>query len=293
MMIDSIKLFSVANEHRVTHLKSKVDFTSKVNLETSEIIGSTEIGYYRGLKITLRKKYALTIQGSLHKAFNNGINYNDFTYLDYANAVKTLCNELQIEAEEFTIQRIELGVNIQSPTLTFSTIESNLLLHKLTPFSTFIKDNKIFGYYCKHQRFCIKIYDKSAQENLENEVLRLEYKVTKMQHLKSIGIKKLTDILDKSKIEKVHQLILKDFSYILMDNCEMIEKCTLPPKESNFYLKARDVKYWKRLKTNFSQSTCTTKQRKFKKIINTYAKQDLTSVLTNMLSNKWQILATN
>jgi hypothetical protein len=293
MMIDSIKLFTVINEQKYNYLKSFIDFTSKVNLETSEIIGSTEIGYYRVLKITLRKKYALTIQGSLHKAFNNGVNYNDFTYLDYANAVKTLCNELQIEAEEFTIQRIELGVNIQSPILSFSTIESNLLLHKLTPFSTFIKDNKIFGYYCKHQRFCIKIYDKSAQENLENEVLRLEYKVTKMQHLKAISIKKLTDVLDKSKIEKVRQLILKDFSYILMDNCEVIEKCTLPPKESNFYLKARDVKYWKRLKTNFSQSTCTTHQRKFKRLIKNYAKQDLTIVLNEMLTQKWQILANN
>lgn len=291
--MDGSKIFTVVGEQKTTHLRTLIDFTTKVNLDTSEIIGSTEIGYYRGLKFSLRKKYALTIQGSIHKAFNNGINHNDFTYLDYSNAIQMLSDELQIDAEDFTIQRIEFGVNIQKPILSFSKIENNLLLHKLTPFAPYTKDNKIFGYYCNHQRFAIKIYDKSGQENLDYEVLRLEYKITKMQHLKAIGIKKLIDVLDKEKIEKVHQLILKDFSHILMDNCEVLERCRLPLKESNFYLKARDVKFWKRLKTNFSQSTCTTNQRKFKRLINNYAKQDLTRVLNDMLTQKWQILANN
>lgn len=292
-MVDGFKGFAVVAEQTITHLKTFIDFTSKVNLDTSEIIGSTEIGYHRGLKFTLRKKYSLTIQGSLHKAFNNLNNYNDFTYTDYVNAIKILTQEIGIEASELKIQNIEFGVNIPNPVLTFPRIESNLLLHKLTPFLPYSKDNKIFGYYCKHQRFSLKIYDKSKQENLVFPVLRLEYKVIKIEHLKAFGIKMLTDVLDNNKIEKVHQLILKDFSHIVMDNCEVLEKCTLPPKENNFYLKARDVKFWKRLKTNFSQSTCTSNQRKFKKLINNYAKQDLTTVLTSILTEKWQFLANN
>lgn len=116
---------------------------------------------YRGLKISIRGGRNVTIQGSLHKAFNNGINHNDFYYEDFLNAIQIITNELVVDVEDLIIQRIEFGVNIYNSKLPFSTIENNLLLHRLNPFMTYLKGNIVMGFYCKRQRYELKIYDKS------------------------------------------------------------------------------------------------------------------------------------
>lgn len=289
-MIDGIKLFFIATEDEIRNLKSFIDFTSKVVIDTGDIIGTTEVGYYRNLKFTLRKGFALTIQGSLHKAFNNGINHNRFYYSDCLEAIQSLCAELGIAAERLKVQRVEFGVNVYEPDISFDTIENNLLLHKLTPFKPYVRRNRNIGFVCEHQRYALKIYDKSLQENLEEATLRLEYKVQNIQHLKSIGIKTLLDLTDRDKLQRICAKICKDFSYILMDNCEGVEKCDLTIKEYPFYYKARNVRYWKRLVEKYSLSTYTSHRRRFKKLVYKYTHQDLAVSISEMFFENWQKL---
>lgn len=286
-MIDGIKMYKEVTKEEVSFLKSIIDFASKVVIETAEIIGSSEIGYYRGLKLTLRKGYALTIQGSLHKAFNNGINYNQFTFSNCIRAIELLTEEIGIDADLLKVQNVEFGVNVFEPIVSFDTIDNNLLLHKLTPFKPYVRYNQNIGFECKHQQYSLKIYDKSMQENLDDNVLRLEYKVTNMILLKSIGIKWLSDLRSKNKLEKVGNKIGSEFLHILMDNCYLMEKQDLTMKDHLFYYKARNVRYWKRLSKEYSKSTYTSHRRRFKRIVNKYSNQDLAENISNLFIENW------
>ncbi len=286
-MIDGIKLYKELTKDEIVFLKLFIDFTSKVVIETAEIIGSKEIGYYRELKFTLRKGYALTIQGSLHKAFNNGINYNQFTFSDCIKAIGQLTQEIKIDAKLLKVQNVEFGVNVFEPIISFDTIDNNLLLHKLTIFKPYVRYNKNIGFECKHQQYSLKIYDKSMQENLDERVLRLEYRVTNMILLKSIGIRWLSDLKSKSKLEKIGKKVSAEFLHILMDDCYLMEKQDLTMKDHLFYYKARNVRYWKRLSKEYSKSTYTSHRRRFKRIVNKYSNQDLAENISNLFVENW------
>lgn len=292
-MIDGIKLFFVATEKAIEELKRKIEFIGNFSVATGEIRNRFK-AKNNSIEITIIGNRNVIIQGSLHKYFFNGDNSRDFTFSQLKDAINRLCNELNIEAQQIKIQRLEIGVNVRGSPIGFDEVEDNLISYKLQPFEPYKIDGKNFGYHCKLQRFEIKIYDKGVQSGLDENVLRFEYKIFKMIHIEKFGIRFLSDLIDKNKLTSLFEAFIRDFSNVRMDNKsemdELIKQNKIPFHDAVFYLKARNPKHWISLKRTQKSSTITSHRRRFERILNQYTSKNLTLCITNILKQKIQHL---
>jgi|GEM_PF-3963031 len=292
-MIDGIKLFFSANEAEINNLKSIFNFSGSYSTQTGEVFNQRLTAYYRHFTISITANHNVTIQGSLHKSFNRGINYDFFTHSQLKNAVDTISAELNIDASRIKIQRIEAGVNVRFSPITYESIEHNAIMYKFKPFGEYKIQRLSFGIYAEQQRYTLKIYNKSKQEHLPFDLIRFELKIVKSEHLKPTGIKTLDDLKNKSKMDALGLLMNNHFKDILMDNYREMAQCKLTSKELKLYLQGNNPQYWKRLKCDSSKSTVTSRLRSFKLLIKNHANVVLTDVIVNTISYEWQHLLSN
>ncbi len=289
-MIDGIKLLCLITEKEYEFLKSKFEFIFEVNSSTAEPIDNKETTLLYGLKLLLIAKKYLVVSGSIHKAFWGGINHNDFSYSNICSATQLLEKELSIPSTRFKIQRFEFGVNIREPPLTYERIYQNVIVYKGDSFNRMNDNNKKrIGIECKKQRYTLKIYSKTLQENLIDNILRVELKVVKLEHVKKLNIRLLSDFLDLNKMKNLGFLLSKSLKELLMDNDKMNSEF-LAPVEQDFYTKSKNPKYWEQLKFEKKYTRYSREKKKFISIIHKQTNENLTIELQNMVTQKWEKL---
>ena len=204
-MIDFLKYEII--DTSITYIEGNpiLDFHSKVNLSTGEL-GSYSNAYYKGLEF---KKYQptranpigrLTVEGSLHKFWNNGAhNFNDFGVDEVGQAIKELSDTFQIQMNNCRLINLELGVNINPPMKTKSVLQRCIMHKRDLLKSVYTKDE---GNYIQSQkqRHVIKLYDKKTHYvnqgfKIKDEIMRVEIKFSKMYQLNQLGIITLHDLL--------------------------------------------------------------------------------------------------
>lgn len=183
----------------VDHFKQNMDLTEYESKKENK----SKYLFYKKDNIII-KYYVdsglILLSGSIHKYFNKGFhNHNQFTHQNYLDALKRLKNEFAVNPENLYIQTLEYGFNIQPP-IKIKSILDNLLMHRQTEIETIVNKNR--GYYkqLKHDKYIFKIYDKSKQYKLNDNLLRLEIKQTnwsenRLKH-------GLTTLADFNKIDK-------------------------------------------------------------------------------------------
>jgi hypothetical protein len=162
--------------------------------------------FYKGLdfkiyNITKLTPYnRITIEGSLHKYWNNGAhNFNDFNISAIIDVQKDLKDKFNIDFVNCILRQLEIGINILPPEIT-KQILRYCLLHKTSELkSTYTKDE---GNYkqTKNQRHFIKLYDKRTHYvnkgfEIDAEIFRIEKKWSKMVELNNKGIYTLNDLI--------------------------------------------------------------------------------------------------
>jgi hypothetical protein len=226
-LIDFIKYQLINTSRHSIESNSLLDFHSKVNLSTGEL-GIYSNAYYKGLEFKLynptqaNSNGRITVEGSLHKFWNNGAhNFNDFG-LDQINLVlNELSDSFNIQPENCRLINLELGVNINPP-LTTKNILQRCIMHKKDVLkSIYTKDE---GNYIqsKKQRHVIKLYDKKTHYlyqgfNIKEEIMRVEIKFSKMYQLNQLGIFTLSDLLNYGLSRFKTQLIKEWDNVIFYD----------------------------------------------------------------------------
>lgn len=229
-MIDFVKIH-FDNIDFIKLEKSKVlDFKSEISNSTGEIKESILTANYHFCKITINKSNPqnphVTFSGSLHKMWNdlngiiapnwqgqnqyNGYNGNQFSLKDIFEIRYHLQDLFQCKSSQMVFQNIEFGVNTElvfKPQLYLK----GLLYHKSIPFEFNHCDNNAQS---KHQSFIFKIYNKSYQYKIENNVLRVELKFIKMIGLKGLLIRTFQDITIQS-LENVTAMLLNRFDEVM------------------------------------------------------------------------------
>lgn len=154
-----------------------------------------QAGVRNSLTYTYYKSRAiLKIEGSLHK-FVKENNYELFTYSEAVTALQEIARFLEIPLFAFSINSIEIGVNISVNELPMRYIEtiSEYKGNKFIPMTPRTGTNKIYGRRCKLSEYEIKFYDKIAdyirekkikvadRERLPKNLLRYEIKLSRKQ----------------------------------------------------------------------------------------------------------------
>lgn len=240
------------------------DLMNNQNLIFSPVYESANLKYhyakFKSVSFYIYESGTIQIKGSLHKYYNQGIhNYNDFSksaFLDVLNEFNSLFNIIPCQLK---IVGLEYGINIEPP-IKSDEIISNLIMHKKVEFENTI--NNTSGNYkqARHFDYILKIYNKSKQYNLMDEVIRIEIKQNNWREYRNLGIITLQDFMDYDKRMFINNLILK-WNDVLFYNPINFKRDDI--KKWHQY---SNVQYWRNLKENSSNTTFAKHYKRLKDI---------------------------
>lgn len=234
-MIDYVKIY--VKDSAISYLEEneKLEFVSDLNQRTGEVSQKKEAEYHF-CKITIYESGSVYFTGSIHKLWNSlnnvkapnyrkqydkGFNGNVFALKDVLQVREHLADLLCCKPQQMIFHNIEFGVNLLTHFKPREFIKG-LLYHKGQEFE--FKDQKNRA-RLPHQRYVLKIYNKSYQYGMKENVLRVELQIKKMEELKQMGIRTFDDI-NKEALNKAKDLILKRFDEVMYYD-STIEKKTL------------------------------------------------------------------
>lgn len=202
---------------------------------------------FKNLLFIYRNENNLEVRGSFHKLKNDGYhNYDDFCFHDFVDTIIPFCKTFELNPCMCQIHNLEFGINIVTATSPSNILKNNLVSYKgISSERNSRFDGK--GHLVEFERtnYSVKIYDKGLQYERPENILRVEVKTRKMEHIKSIGIKTLADLLDLDKLSKLETFLIKSFNGLLIvDSADMN---TLTEKEQIIYRNGINPKYWERL----------------------------------------------
>ncbi|NAS32436.1 hypothetical protein GTQ40_15735 [Flavobacteriaceae bacterium R38] len=230
-----------------------MDFKIVVSESTGEL-SRKRIADYNYCKIIIYDSGIVLFTGSIHKMYNSlhdikapnydkskiysGFNGNQFT-IDQIFQVRDHLEELfDCTANQMLFQNIELGINT-TPSFTPKLYLKGLLYHRNKQFEYRYENNLA---QAPHQRYFLKIYNKSRQYNMSMNVLRIELKIIKTEELKTIGLKTFSDV-NESTLSKAKEMLLKRFDEVVHYDYTISRK-KLTYLEKNAIKNYSNPRYW-------------------------------------------------
>ena len=266
-----------------------LEFSNKVNVKTGEL-GVYLNAFYRGLEFKIYESTEThpnrraTIEGSLHKYWNNGAhNFNDFGINEIQEVIADIENKFCISSENCVLKSLEIGVNINPPIKT-KTVLKSCLMHKTNVLKWIYTKDEGNYIQTKNQRHYVKIYDKKTHYTnkgfvIDNEIMRIEKKWCKMVELNGRGIFTLSDLIayDLSHFKQDLQTMWND---VLFCDLHTI-------KGTKYENKYNNINWWDAL--NYEQFKYH--RNNLNKLINSDPK-NLKNIVSNLISKKVDFLNT-
>jgi hypothetical protein len=303
-LIDFIKIIIKDLNPSILEANLLLDFYDTVNLTTGEIKTTNRNGQkvtpsknasYKGLEFKIYDTGTITINGSLHKYWNNGAhNYNNFNNEAVLFVLRDLKTKFDIEPEQCILKCLEIGINITPPIPT-NEILDNCLLHKTKPFE--YQKNSDEGKYkqVQHNEYIIKIYNKALHYkskgfDIRTEIMRFEIKYTTLTRLKKNGIFTLHDLINYG-LHNFKDEVLNEWQNILYyDNTTRIE--TLSKTIKKRVLEYSNPNYWTGLINN-KQNENFKNHRKQLKEITSKSSNNIQDLISEIINDKIDFLNIN
>ena len=262
MAVDYIRILITGIDIKRLSSLLRLDFKGHISKTTGEINESVFIAEYRFCKIKILNANSETpivlFTGSIHKLWNDmhgilapnhninklysGYNGNQFTINNFVEVRTHLEDLFDCKASQMIFQNIEFGVNIildYNPILFIK----GLLYRKNIMFEFSQHGNSSKVIYCN---YLLKIYSKSYQYNMTENVIRIELKTLKMDGLKDkyivVDIKTFEDI-NENTFDKVSKLLIKWFNEIRHYDYS-IDKKKLTEHKLNALRDYSNPRYW-------------------------------------------------
>ncbi|MFT5155889.1 MAG: hypothetical protein ACI83I_000427 [Bacteroidia bacterium] len=265
--------------------------TAETDLYTTEI-KYPFVWMYKGLKIS---EYANNtfIRGSIHKAYYNGINHNDFRFLDIVNLMDQLTIQLEVNPYDVRQRNIEFAVNILLPeNIPVDKFIRHLYSHKGTPFNRMDTRHGV-GIVARHTQYKVKIYDKRSQMlnkfPLIGNLCRIEIHVNKMEFIKETGIRNFADLLNPKKMYSLKTILLNALDQTIFLDWTVSTKTMNKPSKSLFK-RWQNANYVLELSEG-SKFKFGNEKKRFDKIQEQHSESQIMKTVKNLVSSKWDELS--
>lgn len=250
-------------------------------------MGNREEARYNGL-IIAKNESSCRLRGSIHKYFNGGKhNYNDFTLLDFVNALNDLCRTINIEPQTIRLSGFEIGVNLDVNNID-RVLDSILLYNNAEPTKTKGMTRFIFAEYE------VKIYKKELKGYKPK--LRFELALRRSRKTKSIlsnyakkhkskeyiSCNTLSDLTSSLIWQIYSQELLTIFDDIVMVDTDCLNLSELSKKNRELVTSGLTPGYWVRDWSN--RMTRNRRLKRFKDILN--SSSTLKEELREQISSK-------
>lgn len=224
-MIDFVKIKLQNPDVDYLINRSWLTFYRKISQTTGEY-ESKRVATHHFCKVTIFDSGIVIFSGSIHKMYNSinnisapnysqkknysGFNGNIFTINEIFEARKHLCELLNCSSSQLIIQNIEFGINAKITTDPQKFIKG-LLYQRGKKFE--FKFNDYFS-QVYHQRYILKIYNKSKQYGMDENIIRIEIKELKAIDFEKTGIITFYDINHRT-LEGALDLLQKRFDEVV------------------------------------------------------------------------------
>jgi len=296
-MIDFIKTEILTTpEYLFNH--TDLEFSLKVNNKTGEVIQNskgfiTHIAEVGQLKIQITQNndtnYSkIELSGSVHKHQQQGTNYKDYTFIDVVTTINQICDLLKLPPDKFIIRHIEYGLNIATKHSAKDILNSIIAYNGI---GYEIRKYNGLGYLKRFglSQYDLKVYDKSKQYGLSNNILRFELKVCKMQYFKTKGIhlNTLADLLNNTLYYSLFRTLHKCFEGLYLFDYRICLNAIKTVREQLILTECINTNYWKQYRDTHSAKGYTKKVNRFKDLVKKYAPDNLKLYLKTEIQNKW------
>lgn len=293
-MIDNIKFYINDKDRFEQNLEThqKISMNAKYDVYTGEALNYPKSGKLYNLDIRLTQERA-SILGSLHKfnnlwVYNDNQNYNNFNACEIDCVNDFLCDSLNIDPRETKITNLEFGFNIlvdeDIKDILDRTIMYNFENH--TRKETF-RGQGYFKQFCKTD-YSIKIYNKSKQYKLKQNILRVELKITRARLLNKLGVYCLAD-LNKSSYKSLFVAFLQRFDKLLIvDSLRLVSDKHRADRD--LLIDGINPHYWVDLKKRDTRNINAHRKEKFKRLLNDNYSSITHNKIRNSLINKFNEL---
>lgn len=308
-VIDGIKVMQAPLSFEELKSNPLIDTHGFINLKTGEVkVHSNKFAKHRHINIGIipiahENGFRIQLDGSIHK-FYRGENYSDFSFPKIKLAIDALCSSLQIDPEDTVLNNLEFSINIPLPYST-DRLFNSIISHKTNPFTnmpaSIVKKGR--GIEVGYEQYFLKIYDKGAQEDLNENLLRIEVKVVKMAFFKKrhINIRTLSDLMNKEIYLKLKDLFLNILSELLICDYSCYTIKGLSDSDQMIIANGRNPNFWQSLKDEYKKVGNTkiyssqrrrfnSKMENFRKTIKKYGLDKIKDELIEISARKWDEL---
>lgn len=270
---------------------TSLDFKFEVSEKTGEMFENSKVSQFNEIDkfCTIKNNKYTTLKFSFHKYYNKrNQNYNDFDINNFLEVLNDLSNKFSINPFLATIHNIEFGVNVSLPFKTEIFLNS-IISFKGNEYKKETYKNKGYLLRFEFEHYELKIYDKGLQNELNENILRFEIKVRKMDYLKSKGISvnNYSDLLNENTIQKLTERLLMAFDELLTYDNSINIKTVKSQREREILLKGNNPKYWNEIK---NPNTLKSKRKRFKDLILKHGSFDMQKTVFELINEKLKLI---
>lgn len=294
-MIDNVKMYISRKDafEDVMIREGKVDLKTFKSLLTDETEKYPQKGKLGNLEVVINEKRAY-INGSLHKLENiltndGEQNYDDFNYCQLKTTIEEIINYFNLE-KGTSLSKLELGLNLQIPMNPKFFIDFNLLMHNYRDHNKNLKFRGK-GDFKEFQRtdYCIKIYNKSKQSQLQANILRVEIKIISKRLLQKLNAYIVEDLIKYNVLYNIFTLLLKEVKKCtILDTYDALQ---IPKKDLEKLYKYTNPNFWNTLKETKSEKIQTRLKKDFESTASRHGLLKTKNELLKLMIEKfWELM---
>lgn len=283
-MIDYAKVTIVGKNFANNLLKNKeLDWRTEVQDDTGEIIKHTS--RYKGcLNFYVYPSGCSTIRGSLHKLKEEGYhNYSQFPFSEVSSTIENLMAKFNISPEDANLTQFEFGVNILMPYLPKHFLKRIIAYKNQLP-SIDRNNQKKYVVRFENTEFEIKIYCKSSQYLLSENILRFEVK-SKAKRFLHDKFLNLTDLTSIDNYKLLEEILLHSFDELII--VEDIDKKLLTTHEKKIYDIVSNPALWDSIESRAQRYRY---KKKYQSLCDKYVKDSKKEFLRKQIKFTWNDL---
>lgn len=241
-----------------------------------------------GMTISVTNGIHINLQGSIHEYFH-GNNSGDFTFSEVEKAIENICSALNIDSGLTPLHNLEFGVNVVLPFPVVTFLDSIYSYKGQRPERiAYSGKGLMIKFFLK--QYELKLYDKGIQRGLNENILRVEIKVRRMQYLQAKGlpIKTLNDLLNDCSHSKLKGLLLTSISSLIIGE-RKVNRDNMTSNEKRISKECSNPFYWFDLWEN-NPTLYRKRLTRFKEINNKYGRLRIQSTVSSLVGQKWDEL---
>lgn len=290
-MIDNINISSSIDNMDNYMNRVGFDFKRIISTNTGAIEPRATYQHHsKGFTLRVNENNQLKFQCCLPK-FLNESNSIDLSYRELKDVIFQIGEMLQIAPSLLHIRSFEFGLNIPiNYTFDSMGMKDNAICYKTHPLSDIEAGARMIsiGKKYKSQEYEIKIYSKTKQMNLSDEIIRFETRVKKMHYLPKYRFETIDSLLVKDNLQFLRDKLIANIdNTLILDTSVPTPK--LLPKEQLLYLNWQSSIY----RNNLTRSD----KRKFHRekeqilyLMDEYGANNLRESFRSKVIDKWNVL---